>query len=121
MKKILSATLIALMALLPSMTQAKVTHLLPKPHSVVENGGTAFALGRKVTITDETGCIALQKFFTDNGCTIGEGGATVNVTIVESIAGSHDYTLEGFDNEAYTLTVTTDAIEITAKDTKTPV
>ena len=114
MKKILSATLIALMALLPSMIQAKVTHLLPKPHSVVETGGTAFALGRTVTITDETGCIALQKFFTDNNCAIGEGGATVNVTIVESIAGSHDYTLEGFDNEAYTLTVTTDAIEITA-------
>ena len=114
MKKILSATLIALMTLLPSMVQAKVTHLLPKPHSVVENGGTAFALGRKVTITDETGCIALQKFFTDNGCTIGEDGATVNVTIVESIDGTYDYTLEGFDNEAYTLTVTTDAIEITA-------
>ncbi len=114
MKRFLSATLIALMALLPSMTQAKVTHLLPKPHSVVESDGAAFALGRKVTITDETGCVALQKFFTDNGCTIGDGGATVNVTIVESIQGAHDYTLEGFDNEAYTLTVTADAIEITA-------
>ena len=114
MKKILSATLIALMALLPSMVQAKVTHLLPKPHSVIESDGAAFALGRKVTITDETGCVALQKFFTDNGCTIGEGGATVNVTIVESIDGTYDYTLAGFDNEAYTLTVTADAIEITA-------
>ena len=114
MKRFLSATLIALIILLPSMVQAKVTHLLPKPHSVVENGGTAFALGRKVTITDETGCVALQKFFTDNGCTIGEGGATVNVTIVESIDGTYDYTLDGFDNEAYTLTVTADAIEITA-------
>ena len=114
MKKILSATLIALMALLPSMMQAKVTHLLPKPHSVIESDGAAFALGRTVTITDETGCIALKKFFTDNGCTIGEGGATVNVTIVESIQDAHDYTLEGFDNEAYTLTVTADAIEITA-------
>ena len=114
MKRFLSATLVALIVLLPSMVQAKVTHLLPKPHSVVENGGTPFALGRKVTITDETGCVALKKFFTDNGCTIGEGGATVNVTIVESIDGTYDYTLDGFDNEAYTLTVTADAIEITA-------
>lgn len=114
MKRFLSATLIALIVLLPSMVQAKVTHLLPKPHSVVESDGAAFALGRKVTITDETGCVALKKFFTDNGCTIGEGGATVSVTIVKSIAGSHDYTLAGFDNEAYTLTVTADAIEITA-------
>ena len=62
MRKILTAILIALMALLPTMVQAKVTHLLPKPHSVVENGGTPFALGRKVTITDETGCVALQNF-----------------------------------------------------------
>ncbi|MBR3612678.1 MAG: hypothetical protein IKL54_05215 [Bacteroidaceae bacterium] len=31
------------------------------------------------------------KFFTDNDCTIGDGGATVNVTIVESIQGAHDY------------------------------
>ena len=114
MKRFLLATLVALIVLLPSMVQAKVTHLLPKPHSVVENGGTPFALGRKVTITDETGCVALKKFFTDNGCTIGEGGATVSVTIVESIDGSHDYTLAGFDNEAYTLTVAADAIEITA-------
>ena len=114
MRKFLSATLIALMALLPSMVQAKVTHLLPKPHSVTMGEGAAFALGRKVTITDETGCVALQKFFTENNCTIGDGGATVKVTIVESIQGAHDYTLEGFDNEAYTLTVTADAIEITA-------
>ena len=114
MKRFLSATLIALIVLLPSMVQAKVTHLLPKPHSVVESDGAAFALGRMVTITDETGCVALQKFFTDNGCTIGEGGATVNVTIVESIDDTYDYTLDGFDNEAYTLTVTADAIEITA-------
>ncbi len=114
MKKILSATLIAMMALLPSMVQAKVTHLLPKPHSVTVSEGAAFALNRAVTITDATNCVALQKFFTSNGCTIGDGGATVNVTIVESIAGAHDYTLAGFDNEAYTLTVTADAIEITA-------
>ncbi len=114
MKRFLLATLVALIVLLPSMVQAKVTHLLPKPHSVVESDGAAFALGRKVTITDETGCIALQKFFTSNGCTIGEGGATVNVTIVESIDGTYDYTLDGFDNEAYILTVTADAIEITA-------
>lgn len=117
MKRFLSATLIALIVLLPSMVQAKVTHLLPKPHSVVENGGTPFALGRPVTITYTGGaeeCTLLENFFIGNGCTIGEGGATVNVTIVESIDGTYDYTLDGFDNEAYTLTVTADAIEITA-------
>ncbi len=111
MKRILSATLIALVALI---VQAKVTHLLPKPHVITETKGTPFALGRAVTITDETNSAALRKFFTENGCTITDGGAAVTVTMVNSIDGTHDYELAGFDNEAYTLTVTGNAINITA-------
>ncbi len=114
MKKILSATLVALMALLPSMLQAKVTHLLPKPHSITETKGTPFALGRAVTITDETNCELLREIFTTNGCSVTEDGARVTVTLVESIDGTYDYTLAGFENEAYTISVTTDAINITA-------
>ncbi len=115
MKRLLSATIVALMVLLPSMVQAKVIHLLPKPQSVTETNGTPFALNRAVTITDATNCVALRKFFTDNGCEIAAtGGTPVTVAIVESIDGTYDYTLEGFDNESYTLTVTADAINITA-------
>ena len=114
MKKIVSAISIALLAILPLAVQAKVTHLLPKPHEVRETQGTPFALGRTVAITDATNCVALRNFFTANSCTIDNGGAPVTVTIVSSIDGTYDYTLEGFENEAYTLTVTTDAINITA-------
>ena len=115
MRKQLIATLVAAMALImPAATQAKVTHLLPKPHSVTETGGTAFALNRPVTISDATGSTLLRNLFTTYGCEITAGGAPVNVQIVESIEGAYDYELEGFENEAYTLTVTADAINITA-------
>ena len=114
MKRIIQATLVAMLMILPSAIQAKVTHLLPKPHVVTETKGTPFALGRAVTITDATNCTALRNFFTENNCNITEGGIPVTVTMVESIEGTYDYTLEGFDNESYTLTITTDAINITA-------
>ena len=77
-------------------------------------GGTAFALGRTVTITDPTNSTLLQKFFTDNGCAVATDGAQVTVTLVGSIDGAYDYTLAGYDNEAYTLEITADAINITA-------
>ena len=116
MKHFLTATLVALMmALLPETVEAKVTHLLPKPHVVNETKGTPFALNRPVTIVDATGCELLREFFTTNGCDIvDDSGATVNVQLVNSIDGAYDYELDGFDNEAYTITVTGDAINITA-------
>ena len=99
---------------LPATTMAKITHLLPKPQQIEAKSGSAFALGRTVTITDPTNSTALQKFFTDNGCTIATGGAQVTVTLVGSIEGAYDYTLAGYENEAYTLEITADAINITA-------
>ena len=99
---------------LPAATMAKITHLLPKPQQIEAKSGTAFALGRTVTITDPTGSAALQKFFTDNGCTVATGGAPVTITLVQSIEGAYDYTLAGYENEAYTLDITADAINITA-------
>ena len=114
MKRITTIALLLLALCLPLAVQAKVTHLLPKPQQVEVKSDASFALGRTVTITDPTGCTLLQKFFTDNGCTIANGGAKVTVTIVNSIDGAYDYTLAGYDNEAYTLNVTADAINITA-------
>ena len=117
MRRFLSATLVALMALMPSLVEAKVEHLLPKPHEIKETGST-FALGRPVTITYANGaekCAWLEKFFTDNGCELAAtGGVPVTVSLVGSIDGTYDYTLAGFDNESYTLNITADAITITA-------
>lgn len=116
-KNLLLAIVFATMVILPSTVQAKVIHLLPKPQVITETGET-FALGRDVTIAYEGGaekCALLEEFFTGNNCNIvTSGGVPVTVTIVESITNAYDYTLEGFENEAYTLTITANAINITA-------
>ena len=114
MKNLFKAAVVALARCLPTATMAKITHLLPKPQHVEAMSGTAFALGRTVTISDPTNSTALQKFFTDNGCTVAIGGAQVTVTLVNSIEGAYDYALAGYENEAYTLDITADAINITA-------
>ena len=114
MRKHIVPALIALMLCLPFALQAKVNHLLPKVHSLTETKGTPFALKRTVTIADETNSAALKKVFTDYDCTIGQGSATVTVQMVESIEGAYDYTLEGYDNEGYQLSVTENAIVIKA-------
>ena len=114
MKNLFKAAIVAVAMCLPAATMAKITHLLPKPQQIEAKSGSAFALGRTVTITDPTNSTALQKFFTDNGCTIATGGAQVTVTLVGSIEGAYDYPLAGYENEAYTLDITADAIDITA-------
>ena len=109
----------ATMLLMPSVLQGKVKHLLPKPQEITATEDVAaFNLNGSVTINYSEGadkCALLEEFFTSNGCTLAQsGGKTVNVTMVESIDGAYDYVLYGYDNEAYTLQVTADAINITA-------
>ena len=59
-------------------------------------------------------CALLEEFFTTNGCTLAEGGKQVNVSLVASIDGAYDYELHGYENEAYTLDITAEHINITA-------
>lgn len=115
MKKSIISFLIATALCIPLAMQAKVEHLLPKPQRVEIGHGNKFSLNRTITITDQTDCALLRKFFTDCGCTIvSTGGVPVNVGLVSSITDAYDYTLYGYDNEAYTLDITADAINITA-------
>lgn len=111
-KKLL--TLAAIGMFLNSQTMlAKVEHLLPKPQEIAAQSG-ALTLTGTVSIDDPTGCVALQEFFESAGCTIGDGGIPVKVTMVSSIDGAYDYELYGFENEAYTLDVTSAGINISA-------
>ena len=114
MKKLLTTALLALTLCFTQAVQAKVTHLLPKPQVIETQSGNAFALNRNVTITDPTQSTLLAKFFTDNGCTISENGVPVTVEIVGSIDNAYDYELAGYENEAYRLEITADAINIKA-------
>ena len=119
-KTILKSTLCLFVAMvcMPMVMQAKVEHLLPLPQEVtVTEGAAAFALSGNVTINYQAGakqCKLLEEFFTKNGCTLAQGGKAVNVSLVESIEGVHDYELHGYENEAYTLDITAERINITA-------
>ena len=118
MRKHLVPALIALMLCLPSAMQAKVEHLLPRPQQVtVTENAEAFELSGNVAINYADGaaqCALLEEFFTSNGCTIGQSGKQVNVSLVASIDGAYDYELHGYENEAYTLEITANEINITA-------
>ncbi|MBR4936240.1 MAG: family 20 glycosylhydrolase, partial [Bacteroidaceae bacterium] len=99
--------------------QAKVVHLLPKPQSVaVTENAAPFMLSGNVTVAYADGavrCELLEEVFTNAGCTlVPAGGKAVNVSLVKSIDGAHDYALHGYENEAYTLEITGSEINITA-------
>lgn len=106
--------LLAVMALLTGAGIASASTatslLMPKPQQLTENGAS-FDLSRTVSLTDPTGSTLLASLFTT-----GSGGsATVTVNLVSaSTLGTFDYTLAGFDNEGYRLSVTANSITITA-------
>ncbi len=99
--------------------QAKLVHLLPKPQSIaVTENAAPFMLSGNVTVAYADGaarCELLEEVFTNAGCAlVPAGGKAVNVSLVKSINGAHDYALHGYENEAYTLEITGSEINITA-------
>ena len=116
MKRIYTIALIVLAICLPMTVQAKSEHLLPRPQKIsIDEKAKPFKLGRKVCITDSKGVKALCNFFEEQGCKVdNKAKATVTVTYTDAIKGAFDHKLAGYDNEAYTLEISTDAIEITA-------
>ena len=117
MKRNSTPTLLALaLCAVPLQGAAKVSDLLPRPHSVVTTeGGAPFALGRTVKLTDATDNAALKRFLADYNCTAADDAAAkITVELVDSIDGAYDYKLANFPNEAYTLTVTENEVKITA-------
>ena len=93
---------------IPTTTQTK--WLMPKPKMLTENG-TTFSLHRTVRLTDPTGSKLLASLFT----TSDEATATVNVNLIDDKdLGTFDYVLAGFPSEGYKLSITADAISVSA-------
>ncbi len=116
MRKIRSLFLLLVMLCAFSLQlQAKVIHLLPKPQEVnLTTGGAPFVLGRPVSVNASTECASLTRFLTQYGCTVEDGAAaTVNVTI-GAVDGAHNFELAGYPDEAYTLEITANEINIVA-------
>ena len=118
MKKRFLKAALAMLLCVPSAVEAKVEHLLPKPQQISVVQGSSFALSGDVTInysSQDAKCELLEEFFANSGCALVEaGGKAVNVTLVQSIEGAHDYQLYGYENEAYTLEITASEVNITA-------
>lgn len=103
------------------MSFARVPHLLPRPQQLVEKTGAGrFVLSGEVQLSDPTHCRLLQRFLEEQGCVVmpaasGRGRQKrVEVRLVNEISGSHDYRLDGYENEAYRLDVSETAITIEA-------
>lgn len=94
---------------------AKVEHILPKPKRVEQvSGMRPFRLKGSISLTDPTGCVVLKEFFIRSGCRFSLSGRPVEVVLVDSIAGAFNHPLPEFPDEAYRITVTSDAIKIEA-------
>ena len=107
----LSALFILIAATASARSEVDPAHcLLPKPKILQENGDR-FGMRRPVQLTDSSGCTLLASLFR----TSGKASATVKVCLVDdAILGTFDYALAGFPNEGYKISVTTDAITVTA-------
>lgn len=116
MKHLLLLLLTAACCSLPGVAYAKVAHLLPKPRILTLTQGAApFVLNGLVSLSDPTASPALRDFLTGHGCTFRRSARRkVEVKLVEQVAGSRDYPLAGFPDEAYRLDITADRICIQA-------
>ena len=114
--KNLYVPLLALATCCATQVEAKVSDLLPRPQMVeVSKGASPFLLKRDVQVTDPTNNATLQRFLAETGCTNAQNAsAKIVVEIVSSIPSSYDYTLNGFENEAYNLVITPDEVHIKA-------
>ena len=116
MKRRTIIVLLVLALCLPMTTLAKSEHLLPRPQKIsINEKAKPFKLGRKISLTDSKGVKALRSFFEEHGCKAdSKAKATVTVTYTDAIEGAYDHNVAGYDNEAYTLEISADAINITA-------
>lgn len=108
--------LLALATCCATQVEAKVRDLLPRPQKIEATQGVSpFLLQRNVQVTDPTHNATLQRFLTETGCKSDDAAtAKIIVEIVTSIPSSYDYTLYGFENEAYNLVITPNEVRIKA-------
>lgn len=98
-------------------TQAKVTHLLPVPKQVVLNETAASVLLTGTLSCQELPSERLQQAVQNllgQTLTTTEGAPRLTVKTGIAVSGSYDYTLAGYEDEAYQLTVGDGDIRIEA-------
>ena len=98
-----------------TVADAKLTHLLPRPQRLVEGTGSLTLSGKVRFNTTQSDRITAA-FTNMLGVQVtDEASATlVTINVGKSISGAYNYTLNGYDNEAYKLVVASDGITIDA-------
>lgn len=114
MKRIVLAGALILAGLMPAY--ASVEHLLPPVKVYNEKTGSGFNLKRNVSLTDATGCELLRDVLVVNGANLTDNNAdaTVKVSIVSEIPGAFNHNLPDFPDEAYSISVGDNNIDIKA-------
>lgn len=99
----------AFVAILPIPAAGKIIHLLPQPKSVVANEGvTPLALTGGIRLAADYGAripFALDLYLGQRVVTDDADAPLLTIHYVSSIEGAYDYTLAGYDEEAYRLVV----------------
>ena len=120
MKKIALSLLLALGLGTIQQADAKKEHILPYPQELAATGGMfKIAAGNSVTVAGIETNPALIQFFKEFGVNNvrfapSASAGDIVVKMVKSIDGTFNHQLADYDNEAYTLKVTAQGVEITA-------
>lgn len=114
MKKFLFASALALVGASPAF--ASVEHLLPRVKVYLEKDCQGFGLNRNVALTDTTNCELLRDVLASAGMTLTDDNvpATVTVGIVKEIPGAFNHNVPAFPDEAYSISVSENNIDIKA-------
>ncbi len=113
MKKIFLSIFLSLSGV--SLVNASVDHLLPEVKSCLQKDTPGFYLKRNIALTDPTSTELLRDVLSDNGATLSETSeAKVNVQIVNQIPGAFNHKLADYPDEAYTISISQNLVEIKA-------
>ena len=115
--KITRYLLLFLVVLVDLPVSGRVNHLLPVPKQVEMSEN-----GEKLMLTGRLTCVALPserivrafENLTGQTLTTQAGSPALSIVVGVAISGAYDYTLQGYPNEAYQLTVATTGITIRA-------
>ncbi|MDE5659878.1 MAG: beta-N-acetylhexosaminidase [Muribaculaceae bacterium] len=95
--------------------KASVNHLLPPVKTIAYKDCAQFSLKRAIKIDDLTDTELLRQVLTEAGATIDNGAeATVRVKLVNSIEGAFNHNLADYPDEAYSIDVAENVLEISA-------
>lgn len=111
MKKQLSAFALLLMTSVGAM--ASTAHLLPRVQQLTINTESGFTLSGTASLTDPTNCTLLADELAAMGIIVSEeSDRKITVEVVDEIAGAFNHNVADYPDEAYSLSISANEINI---------